>query len=126
VRGDRVLTAADDPSRVEQLVLGVREEDGTVTYAGTVAHFAQVDEVDRGLGLVKGLAPLLDRPAVPAGRAERGPGRPRGAVPVRFTERDPKGVLKNPVVQGIGRPKADEPGPDGRKDPKPGEKPGGP
>ena len=94
----------NDPSRVGQLVLGTREADGTIRYAGTVSNFARTGEVDQGVTQVKGLKPLLERPGYLPADLNVIPVEPSMSARVGYQERDAQGQLKNATVKGLGKP----------------------
>jgi hypothetical protein len=90
-----------DPSRIDQLVLGIRSEDGTIRYAGTVSNFAKKPEVDKWLGQIKTLKPLLDTPGYLPGELNAVAVEPALSCKVGYTERTKEGLLKDTVVKGV-------------------------
>lgn len=93
-----------DPKRVSQLVLGTRDEDGTIHYAGTVSNFVTGDDVNSGLLRVQGMRPLLQRPSYLPGGLDAIPVEPTVTARVGYEERDGQGVLKNVTVQKVSAP----------------------
>jgi hypothetical protein len=101
----------DNPGAIGQLVLGIREEDGTIRYAGTVSQFAQADDVGPVLEQVPKLKPLLDRPAYLPRDLKVVAVEPTVNCRVRYRERTGEGVLKDVVVTGAAtaKPAAENP-----------------
>jgi hypothetical protein len=93
-----------DPKRISQLVLGTRDEDGTIRYAGTVSNFAAGEDVSGGLQRVQGARPLLQRPRYLPSGLNAIPVEPTVTARVGYEERDGQGVLKNVTVQGVTAP----------------------
>jgi hypothetical protein len=93
-----------DPKRVSQLVLGTRDENGTIRYAGTVSNFATGDDVNSGLLRVQGMRPLVQRPDYLPSGLNAIPVEPTVTARVGYEERDGQGVLKNVTVQGVSTP----------------------
>jgi hypothetical protein len=94
----------NDPNRVAQLVLGTRDEDGTIRYAGTVGNFARTGEVDQGVSQVKTLKPLLEKPGYLPADLNVIPVEPSMTARVGFQERDAQGQMKNATVKDLGKP----------------------
>jgi hypothetical protein len=99
----------NDPSRVSQLVLGTRDADGTIRYAGTVGNFARTNDVDQGMTQVKGLRPLLEKPGYLPAELNVIPVEPSMTARVGYQERDAQGQMKNATVKGLGKPAATMP-----------------
>jgi hypothetical protein len=104
----------DDPSQIDQLVLGTRSPDGTIRYAGTVSQFAKSEEVGQWVDRVKGLTPLLDTPAYMPGGVNAVPVDPSLQCKIGYSERTNQGVLKGTVVKAVGAPTTGEPGAAGK------------
>jgi hypothetical protein len=94
----------NDPNRVGQLVLGTRDADGTIRYAGTVSNFARTGEVDQGVTQVKGLTPLLEKPGYLPDGLNVIPVEPSMSARIAYQERDARGELKNATIRGFGKP----------------------
>lgn len=97
-----------DPKRISQLVLGTRDENGTIRYAGTVSNFATGDEVNNGLLGIQGMRPLLQRPDYLPGGLNAIPVEPSVTARVGYEERDGQGMLKNMTVQGVNAPESEK------------------
>jgi hypothetical protein len=91
-----------DPSRIDQLVLGTRGQDGTIHYAGTVNQFAKTDKTAQWVEQVRGLKPLLDAPTYMPSGINAVPVDPSLPCEVGYAERSAQGVLKGTVVKGVG------------------------
>jgi hypothetical protein len=104
----------DDPSQIDQLVIGTRSPDGTIRYAGTVSQFAKSDEVGQWVERVKGLTPLLDTPTYMPGGVNAVPVDPSLQCKIGYSERTNQGVLKGTVVKSVGAPTNGESGPAGK------------
>jgi hypothetical protein len=94
----------NNPGRVSHLVLGTRETDGTIRYAGTVSNFARTGEVDQGVAQVKGLKPLLEKPAYLPDGMTIIPVEPSMTARVGYQELDAQGQLKNATVKELAKP----------------------
>ena len=88
-----------DPDKIARVVLGTRDVDGGIHFAG----YAQLDpsaEGDGGLGRLRSLA----RPAATPGyklNRDVVPVEPRLLADIRYTEMDGNGVFKDTVVLGV-------------------------
>ncbi len=98
----------NDPERIGQLVLGVRGEDGSIQYAGTVDAFAKVDGLEQWVAQVKQQPPLLEAPAYLPGNLKAIPIAPKLSCRIGYAERNKAGVLKDPIVKGITQPGGDD------------------
>jgi serine/threonine protein kinase len=96
----------DDPNRISQVVIGMREEDGTVRYAGTVNDFAKTGETDGLLDQVRKAKKLPQAPAYLPGDVKAVPVEPGVACRVKYGERTSQGVLKNTILVGGSSPQA--------------------
>jgi hypothetical protein len=94
----------NDPNQVSQIVLGYRDPDGTIRYAGTVDNFVRTGEVSQGVTQVKGLTPLLEKPGYLPDGLNVNPVQPTMAARIAYQERDSRGQLKNATIRGFGKP----------------------
>jgi hypothetical protein len=96
-----------DPDKIDQLILGTRDETGAIRFAGTVRLFARAEEVDRGLAQVKQARPLTTPPEYLPSDLGAIPLEPSLVCRVNFGARDAKGLFQNTVLQGVSRQPAD-------------------
>jgi hypothetical protein len=94
----------DDPNRISQVVVGMRDEDGTVRYAGTVRDFAKDGEVNGLLDQVRKAKKLPQAPSYLPGEVKAIPVEPGVTCRVKYGERTGQGVLKNTILVGAPNP----------------------
>jgi hypothetical protein len=89
-----------DPSRIDVVMLGTREPDGTIRYAGV----AQLDRTAAEDDVVRQLRALPRPSATPGYELGRGvvPVEPTLTANIQFAGQNDRGILQDTVVTGVG------------------------